>query len=150
MARRKEDAQFNVRLSKPLLKRLQSAARDSNRSVNSEIVYRIGLSFSPGGLDQVGGVTQAVLDHAVDTLMSSDNPGSELSLFRRSDIGRWLAKVLSEELYKRAGRAYVESKIAEGDRIRRLASEAASTSRASPQSDQEPELPTPRHKGPSK
>src|SRR6516164_185024 len=106
MGRRKDDAQFNVRLSRPLLKRLQNAAKDQNRSVNAEIVHRVGLSFSPGGLDQIGGVTQAFLDHAVDTLMSSDNPPCELDLFRVSEIGGLLAKVLSEELYKRAGRAY--------------------------------------------
>jgi hypothetical protein len=47
MGRRKDQAQFNMRLSKPLLKRLQNAAKDQDRSLNSEMVHRLEHSFAP-------------------------------------------------------------------------------------------------------
>jgi hypothetical protein len=46
MGRRRDQAQFNMRLGRPLLKRLQNAARDQDRSVNSEMVYRLEQSFA--------------------------------------------------------------------------------------------------------
>jgi hypothetical protein len=46
MARRKDQAQFNMRLDKPLLKQLQNAAKDQDRSVNSEMVHRLEQSFT--------------------------------------------------------------------------------------------------------
>jgi hypothetical protein len=49
MGRRKDQAQFNMRLSRPLLKQLQSAAKDQDRSLNSEMVHRLEQSFESGG-----------------------------------------------------------------------------------------------------
>jgi hypothetical protein len=46
MGRRKDQAQFNMRLDKPLLKQLQNAAKDQDRSVNSEMVHRLEQSFT--------------------------------------------------------------------------------------------------------
>jgi Arc-like DNA binding domain len=47
MGRRKDQAQFNMRLDRPLLKRLQNAAKDQDRSLNSEMVHRLEQSFVP-------------------------------------------------------------------------------------------------------
>ena len=50
MGRRKDQAQFNMRLDKPLLKQLQNAAKDQDRSVNSEMVHRLEQSFTRDSL----------------------------------------------------------------------------------------------------
>jgi len=47
MARRKEDAQFNLRLSRPLLKQLQTAANTNRRSLNSEMLLRLEITLRP-------------------------------------------------------------------------------------------------------
>jgi hypothetical protein len=118
MGRRKDDAQFNMRLGKPLLKRLQNAAKDQNRSVNSEMVRRVEQSFSQSGADQINSAAQQFLDLAIEKLMSSDDPDSELRWFRP---GEEAAEVLSQELYRKAGREYLAGRIAEGDRLRLMA-----------------------------
>jgi hypothetical protein len=46
MGRRKDEAQFNMRLGRPLLRRLQSAAKAEHRSVNSEILHRLESTFA--------------------------------------------------------------------------------------------------------
>jgi hypothetical protein len=47
MGRRPDDAQFNLRLSRPLLKRLQTAAKTNRRSLNSEMLLRLEITFRP-------------------------------------------------------------------------------------------------------
>jgi hypothetical protein len=47
MGRRPDDAQFNLRLSRPLLKQLQTAAKTSRRSLNSEMLLRLEITFRP-------------------------------------------------------------------------------------------------------
>jgi hypothetical protein len=49
MGQRKDQAQFNMRLDRALLKQLQAAAKKEDRSVNSEMVHRLEESFSLRG-----------------------------------------------------------------------------------------------------
>jgi hypothetical protein len=61
MGRRKDQAQFNMRLDRQLLKRLQIAAKDQDRSVNSEMVHRLEQSFAQTvGQDQLAALTENV------------------------------------------------------------------------------------------
>jgi hypothetical protein len=47
MGRRPEDAQFNLRLGRPLLKQLQAAAKANRRSLNSELLLRLEITLRP-------------------------------------------------------------------------------------------------------
>jgi len=69
MGRRKDQAQFNMRLSKSLLKRLQIAAKDQDRSVNSEMVHRLEQSFQASAT-HLNAMAQAFLDLAVNKVAS--------------------------------------------------------------------------------
>lgn len=45
----KREPQFNLRLSAELKSMIEEAAKENNRSINSEIVYRLQQSFDGGG-----------------------------------------------------------------------------------------------------
>jgi hypothetical protein len=81
MGRRKDQAQFNMRLSKSLLKRLQIAAKDQDRSVNSEMVHRLEQSFQASAT-QLNAMAQAFLDLAANKVASeklaSETPYSQV------------------------------------------------------------------------
>lgn len=55
LAPRKFDEPVNLRLRMPeaLRKRLETEAKANERSLNSEIVYRLGQSLGPGGAEMV-------------------------------------------------------------------------------------------------
>jgi translation initiation factor 2 alpha subunit (eIF-2alpha) len=60
MARRKETEMVNLRLRLPegLRKQLDVAAEKSNRSLNSEILWRLGQTFGKEWLEFIGEIEQ--------------------------------------------------------------------------------------------
>jgi hypothetical protein len=44
---RKTDVQLKLRFNEPLRKKLEAAAKENHRSMNTEIVHRLEATFSP-------------------------------------------------------------------------------------------------------
>ncbi len=58
MARR--DPQFNVRIPAELKQAIEEAAKENNRSINSEIVYRLQQSFEVNGNQNIKNTTYVI------------------------------------------------------------------------------------------
>jgi hypothetical protein len=151
MGRRKDQAQFNMRLSRPLLKQLQNAAKDQDRSLNSEMVHRLEHSFESG--DQLTRLTEMVsqllkMSQGWAALYSSERSlregiaprrtvaeiMSDLALRADADLDAGGVINLIDAIRQRLGR---EPTIEELHAARRRALQVES-------SDNEPELPMPQ------
>jgi hypothetical protein len=92
MARRKDTDVVNLRLRLPeaLRKQLDGAAEKSNRSLNSEILWRLGQTFGKEWMEFVGEMEQQERDdkETIDRLMN--NPEARAGM--RKIIADFIAK----------------------------------------------------------
>jgi hypothetical protein len=83
MVKKLDDDPVNLRLRMPevLRRRLASEAKANERSLNSEIVYRLGQSLGPAGVEMVKmhetaeQNTRRVLEQIVRELIAETDPG---------------------------------------------------------------------------
>jgi hypothetical protein len=103
MGRRKDDAQFNLRLSRPLLKQLQTAANTNRRSLNSEMLLRLEITLRPA--------VQKMLDTYLDVAnlkrmaetwerlaVKTSNKEQAEKLIKRAELARELLEEQEQEL----------------------------------------------------
>jgi hypothetical protein len=103
MGRRPDDAQFNLRLGRPLLKQLQTAAKTNRRSLNSEMLLRLEITLRPA--------VQKMLDTYLDVAnlkrmaetwerlaANTSNKAQAEKLIKRAELARELLAEQEQEL----------------------------------------------------
>ena len=104
MGRRKDQAQFNMRLDRTLLKRLQVAAKNQDRSLNSEMVHRLEQSFAQGTVAQLNATARAFLDLAAQQLISEKRPAEASEVLRKLTVEQRMRGKLNETNEERQAR----------------------------------------------
>lgn len=99
-----EDAQMKIRLPLALKEHIEAAARDSNRSLNGEIVYRLETSFGFRAPDAqpsrraMKGASDARSKEAAKRLLDIGMPGADEDKAENQGVDKLTLSDVSEDV----------------------------------------------------